>query len=56
MENKEVLEYNAQFSEYLFSLETGDKLIIVLVENTNEIQGMNFYIYSSDQNAKKNIL
>jgi hypothetical protein len=37
MTNKEVLEYNSRFLEYLFSLETGDEIIIVLVENVNEI-------------------
>jgi hypothetical protein len=56
MGKMEVLEYNAQFSEYFFSLEKGDELIIVVVENTNEIQGTNFYIYSSDQNDEENIL
>jgi predicted nuclease of restriction endonuclease-like (RecB) superfamily len=44
MAKKEVLEYNTQFSEYWFSLEIGDDLVIIVVENTNEIQGTNFYL------------
>jgi hypothetical protein len=38
MAEKEVMSYNAQFSEYFFSLETSDKLIIVLVENTMKLK------------------
>jgi hypothetical protein len=47
MKNKEVLEFNAQISEYLFFLKTADELIIGSVENIYGIQGMNFYVYFS---------
>jgi hypothetical protein len=42
MRNEEVSETNAQFSKHSFSLKTGDELIIGLIENVNEIRGMNF--------------
>jgi hypothetical protein len=39
------------------SLKTGDKLVMVLVENTNEIQGIKFYAYCcSNKNAKINLI
>jgi hypothetical protein len=33
------------FQNNLISRKTGDKLIMVLVENIDEIQGMEFYAY-----------
>jgi hypothetical protein len=38
--DEEVSKSNAQFSKHLFSLRTGDELIIDWVKNINEIEGL----------------
>jgi hypothetical protein len=44
------------FQNGWLSHKTGDKLIMVLVENTNEIQGMKFYAYCCSNKMLKEIL
>jgi hypothetical protein len=45
------------FQNNYFSHETGDKVITVLLENTNEIQGMKLYDHCcSNKYVKGNII
>jgi hypothetical protein len=58
LRNKDVSETNNHcFRTISFSHETGDKLIMVFLKNTNEIQGMKFYAHCcSNKDAKINLI